>query len=201
MYKPKNSVVVFSIYSFRSMQQKTAACVSDMTSVFYFLLIYSATCKKWLALLPLPGCSLSAGLWRSCWWRLRNKTASPSAFMNQLNFLMRELKIDASLASLKTNSLLSPHPPLPQRPGRRGPVCSGGRRLGPRRRRGAADPLHAAAVLLLGQRHHHPEGLGRAAAPAAADTGRRGGQPQEPGRAWRPPLHAGDGTQRQPERL
>lgn len=81
--------------------------------------------------------------------------------------------------------LILPSPP--QRPGQRGSVRFGGRRRG---RRGSADPLHSAAVLLLRERPHNPESVGSASAPAAAEPC---GCQQKPGRARRLPLHAGYG--------
>lgn len=110
--------------------------------------------------------------------------------MNQLNFSMRELK-PSGLASLTLPArwtclyLILPSPP--QRPGQRGSVRFGDWRRG---RRGSADPLHPAAVLLLRERPHHPESVRSAAAPTAAE---RCGCQQKPGRARRLPLHAGYG--------
>lgn len=81
--------------------------------------------------------------------------------------------------------LLSPPPQRPRQCGAVRPGC------GWCRRRGPADPLHPAPVLLLRQRAHHPAGVRSPAAAAAAAWGC--GRQQEPGGAQRPALHAGDG--------
>lgn len=75
----------------------------------------------------------------------------------------------------------------PQRPRQCGPVCFGSGRC---RWCSSADPLHAAPILLLWKRPHHPKGLRSTETSTAA---RCCGCQQKPGRPRRPPLHAGYG--------
>lgn len=92
------------------------------------------------------------------------------------------MHVQVSYSSLYNAFLFSP-----QRPRQCGPVRSGSWQC---RWRGSADPLYPAPVLLLWKWPHHHKSLRSATAPTAAGCC---GHQQKPGRARRPPLHAGYG--------
>ena len=89
----------FGWYSIVEINLKTLQQVYDRTNV--------QNTQGWRFCLSLSGCRLWVWLWRSCWWRLRNKTPWPLASMNQPNFSMRELHLLQSAPGAENNSI--PH--------------------------------------------------------------------------------------------